>query len=61
MCRAIEGIREEGRAEGRIEGESQLGLLISRLFADGRLEDVQKAADDENARKELYREYKIVN
>ena len=57
MCRAIEGIREEGRAEG----ESKLGLLISRLFADGRLEDVQKAADDEKARKELYREYKIAN
>lgn len=65
MCRAIEGIREEGIElgieRGRIEGESKLGLLISRLFADGRLEDVQKAADDENARKELYREYKIAN
>lgn len=57
MCRAIEGIREEGRTEG----ESKLGLLISRLFADGRLEDVKRAADDENARKEFYQEYKIAN
>ncbi len=65
MCRAIEGIKEEGREEGReqgrMEGELKLGLLISKLFADGRLEDVQKAANDECARKEFYREYKIAN
>ncbi|MBQ6885932.1 MAG: hypothetical protein IJN54_00250, partial [Lachnospiraceae bacterium] len=57
MCKAIDDIREEGREEG----ELKLGMLISQLLDDGRTEDAKRAASDENARKELYMEYGIVN
>ena len=61
MCKAIDDIREEGREVGREEGELKLGMLISQLLDDGRTEDAKRAASDENARKELYIEYGIVN
>ena len=65
MCTAIkelmedsrqEGI-EKGMKEGIKEGETLFAELISRLFADNRMEDAKLAAEDEQARKRLYREY----
>lgn len=51
----------DARREGRTEGETKLAKLISLLFRDGRAQDAQKAAADENARKEFYRQYGIVD
>ena len=63
MCKAIDEMvkagERRGMEQGIQQGESQLGLLISRLFADGRTNDAQKAAADERIRKEFYREYGI--
>ena len=54
-----EQMRDEGRAEGRTEGEERLAKLIRLLLAAGRTEDAQKAVESEGARKELYDEFGI--
>ncbi|MGN0161202.1 MAG: hypothetical protein ACI4AQ_07440 [Lachnospiraceae bacterium] len=51
---------QQGMEQGIKKGETRLGLLISRLFADGRTNDAQKAATDERIRKEFYKEYGII-
>ena len=55
--------RQEGRMEGlqagRQEGESRLTTLLKMLKADGRLQDLELAIDDEKAREKLYEEYHI--
>ena len=42
-------------------GEDRLAKLISILMSLGRTEDVAKAANDEEARKEFYREFNIID
>ena len=54
----LEG-RQEGLQAGRQEGESRLTTLLRLLKADGRLQDLELAIDDEKAREKLYREYHI--
>lgn len=61
MCNAIRELIEDGRAEGRIEGENLLAGLISRLFSDSRVEDAKLAVSDESARDRFYREYGLVD
>ena len=51
--------RIEGRQEGRREGESRLTTLLKMLKADGRLQDLELAIDDEKAREKFYQEYHI--
>ena len=56
---------EKGRAEGLSlgisqgisQGENLLATLLNLLFADDRIDDVRLATNDENARKQLYKEY----
>ena len=50
-------IRADERKIGIEQGESKLAQLMSRLFVDGRADDAQRAASDENDRKALYKEY----
>lgn len=50
-----------GRAEGKAEGESLLGGLITKLFAAGRASDAELAAKDEKIRKELYKEFGMID
>ena len=56
--------REEGRAEGRAEGEkvgeSRLADLITKLFAAGRGDEVEKAVSDEKFRAGLFTEFNIL-
>ena len=58
--------REEGRQEGRQEGirigEERLNRLnqLNHLLAEqGRVDDIIKAADDEEYRKKLYEKFKM--
>ena len=51
--------RQEGLQAGRREGESRLTTLLKLLKADGRLQDLELAIDDEKAREKLYQEYHI--
>lgn len=68
MCQALRELfadeleeRENSGIEKGIEkGESRLGLLISRLLADGRISDAGRAASDEQARRKYYQEYGMV-
>ncbi len=50
---------EQLLAEGRSEGENLLGKLITYLIAHGLNDEVQLAAADEKARKEMYKKYGI--
>ncbi len=51
--------RQEGRAEGRTEGAEQLATLLKLLQADGRLQDISLALENQEARQKLYRDYHI--
>lgn len=51
--------REEGRAEGREEGELKLASLMVKLKELGRIEDAFKAASDPILRAKLYQELSI--
>ncbi len=51
--------RKEGLQAGRQEGESRLTTLLKMLKADGRLQNLELAIDDEKAREKLYEEYHI--
>lgn len=57
MCQAL----REWAEDERREGESLLATLMSRLFSDNRTEDAMRAANDEEARRQLYREYGIID
>lgn len=65
MCQALRELfadeLEESENKGIEQGETKLGLLISRLFADGRISDAQRAASDEKSRRKYYQEYGMVN
>ena len=52
-------VHEEGRKEGREEGENRLGSLITKLLADGRSDDIARAVSDGVCREKLYREFGI--
>lgn len=53
-----EGV-EEGRVEGQAEGMDLFGRLLSRLIAQGRSDDIQRAASDAAYRKRLFEEFKL--
>lgn len=50
-------VREEGRDEGRSEGQEDILALMQRLFAAGRMEDAQRAAEDKEFCKKLLEEF----
>ncbi len=45
------------REEGREEGEMSFAILTKKLLGDSRQEDLLRAADDQEFREKLYREY----
>lgn len=49
----------EGREKGQVEGESRVNLLNSRLIAQGRFDDLQRAASDRAFQEQLYKEFDI--
>ena len=46
-----------GKAEGEAIGEARMRMLINRLIADGRMEELGKLIDSAEACRELYKEY----
>ena len=66
-ARTMELFKEEGRAEGRADGREQgfalgmarLARLMSKLLAQGRSADAERAANDEDYRNRLFEEYHI--
>ena len=55
--------REEALAEGRAEGEesgmNKFAQLVQKLLADGRNDEIEAFATDENRRVELFKHYGI--
>ena len=54
-----EELLQEGRAEGRAEGEKLFGTLMSRLIATNRLDDAKRCAEDASYREKLYQEFQL--
>ena len=50
---------EQGHQEGVKEGENLFASLVSKLIKDGRHEDIDRAANDENFRNALFAEYHL--
>lgn len=65
MCKAFDDYFDEGvqmGVERGIEkGESLLAALMSRLFLDNRTDDARLAANDEEVRRRLYKEYGLID
>ncbi len=57
MCKAIDDMRKEAYQGGEKRGENLFASLTSSLLKDSRLEDLQKATEDIDCRRLLYREY----
>ena len=53
-----EGI-EQGRSEGRSQGEDRLNRLHGSLIADKRFDDLERSIKDKKYREQLYKEYEI--
>ncbi len=51
--------KEEGRAEGRKEGEDILSRLIQALLDAGRTEDIARVTGDKEYRERLYKEFQL--
>jgi hypothetical protein len=49
-----------GEARGRAEGEQKLASLVRVLIADGKTDEVARAASDQEYRASLYKKYAIV-
>ena len=45
--------------KGEQVGETRFATLVQKLSAEGRMEEISKAATDSEFRKELYKKYKI--
>ena len=56
-AKTMELFKEEGRMEGRAEGENRLGALISKRMSLGRTDDIAKVIADPGYRGQLYREF----
>lgn len=61
MCWVAQELIEKGEKQGKKQGEELMATLIQRLLADGRTEDVQRAASNEQYRKKLYQEYDLIS
>ena len=56
----MELFKEDGRREGRAEGEGLLAKLMAILFEKGMVKEAQEAVSNEEIRKKLYSEYNLV-
>ncbi|MCM1244123.1 MAG: hypothetical protein NC293_00585 [Roseburia sp.] len=57
MCTALEELVEEGKVQGSIMMNETMNQLISHLIAEGRIEDLSRAAIEPEYQKELMKEY----
>ena len=57
--RHMKTVRQEGKEEGRIEGEDKIVKLFQKLMDDKKEEDLNRALSDREYRQKLCREYGI--
>lgn len=63
MCVVLDKVENrgfaKGKAEGKIEGEDTLALLMKKLFDQNRIEDAKKASENKEYRTQLMKEFGI--
>ena len=63
MCDVLDKVENrgiaKGKAEGTIEGEDTLALLMKKLFDQNRIEDAKKASENKEYRTQLMKEFGI--
>ena len=59
MCDVLDKVENKGTAEGQIEGQNQMALLVKKLLDQSRIEDVKRASEDEAYRDKLMKELVI--
>lgn len=59
MCKALQELYEDGVNEGMREGETRFAALTLKLMEEKRVEDLQRAAADQEYRNILYKEWNI--
>ena len=59
MCKAFDDVRNEGRIEGKIEGEERYAKLTRELCLRERMADIIEAAGNVEFRNRLYREFSL--
>ncbi len=50
-------VKRKEKAEGEAIGEARMRMLINRLIADGRMDEIGKIIDSAEACRKLYKEY----
>lgn len=60
MCNLSGYVEERGIQKGVQQGENALGRLVNILLSKGEVENAQLVATDEEARKEFYKKYGII-
>lgn len=60
MCNLSGYVEESGIQKGVQQGENALGRLVNILLSKGEVENAQLVATDEEARKEFYKKYGII-
>ncbi len=59
MCQAIKEMIEDGRREGRQEGQSRLMLLITKMTQAGEVELLPRLGEDMDFCREMYVKYGV--
>lgn len=63
MCDVLDKVENrgiaKGKAEGKIEGEDTLALLMKKLFDQNRIEDAKRASENKEYRAQLMKELGI--
>ena len=59
MCDVLDKVENRGIKKGKAEGEDNLALLMSKLFAQNRVDDAKRASEDKVYRTQLMKEFGI--
>ena len=59
VCKAIDDMIEDGRIEGRIEGENRLSKLINSLLQDNCFHLISQIVNDKVLREQMYQKYQL--
>ena len=63
MCDVLDKVENrgiaKGKAEGKLEGEDNLALLMKKLFDQNRIDDAKRASENKTYRAKLMKELGI--
>jgi hypothetical protein len=60
MCTVAQNLENIGIKKGEQIGENKLALLINKMIADNKSDDIIKVTNDESIREDYYKKYNIV-